>query len=158
MPTVISPDKYLINEDGEYEWTPERSTQAWDRAYVEFAETIGRNRRTTLLIGIPGVGKTTWLEKHGARYAANGVFFDATLTNRLARQPLIEIVRERLLTVEAIVFQCSLITCLRRNALRPDGRRVPHATITKMAADLRNEPPTLDEGFTRLTLVNTDPH
>ena len=74
---------------------------------------------------------------------------------RVGRQPLIEIAREGNLLIEAVVFRCPLITCLRRNATRPPGRRVPIPTMMRMVAAMRDEPPTLDEGLWRLTLVET---
>ena len=152
--TVISPDAFLINDEGVYEWTPDRGTAAWDRAYAELGKTLGP---IVVLVGVPGSGKSTWLKTKISEEGLDPkvVFFDATNVTRVGRQPLIEIAREQDRLIEAVVFQCRLITCLRRNAERPPERRVPTPTMMKMGAAVVTEAPTLSEGFWRLTRVET---
>jgi len=156
MALVLSPDAFLLNEEGEYEWTPERSTAAWDRALRELRELLaGHRHRLVLVVGIPGSGKTTWIERGAESSEWEGcVFFDATLTSRVARRPLLEIAEAAGAKVEALVFDVPLVTAMFRNAERPEGRRVPRPTVLRMLEELEREPPTLAEGFWRITAID----
>jgi predicted kinase len=146
---LVSPDLYLLNKDGLYEWSPSRSTQAWDRAYVEFRAALSQAQSASLLIGIPGAGKTTFLE--GNLLGKSTVVFDATLTSRMSRRPLVEMAKAAGVRIEAIVFEVPLIVAFDRNAARGPERRVPAETFFRMARQLEEEPPTLREGFWRIT-------
>jgi predicted kinase len=159
---IVSPDTHLINKDGIYEWSPSRATQAWDRAYEEFHLALIRcsnhvqvNTNALLLVGIPGSGKTTFLTRDNDIWTSverdRSVVFDATLTSSLSRRPLIEMAAEAGVRIEAVVFDVPLIAAMRRNAARPPERRVPSDTMFRMARQLEEEPPTLREGFWRIT-------
>jgi hypothetical protein len=156
MALVLSPDVFLFNEEGKYEWTPERLTTAWDRALRELQKLLTKHRyRLILVVGIPGSGKTTWIERGVKGSEWEGcVFFDATLTSRVTRRPLLEIAEAAGAKVEALVFDVPLVTAIFRNAERPRNRRVPRSTLLRMLAELEKEPPTLAEGFWRITAVD----
>lgn len=167
---IISPDKHRINENGEYDFSQESSDRAYKLALEEWHELcyhkIGPDirGRVLLAVGLPGSGKSTLLENP----ASGGYFweqelrdafavFDATLTSRLARRPLIEIARmSRKARVEALVFDVPLCVALQRNSERPNGRRVPYGTMMRMAQQLEDEPPSVAEGLWRITATSRE--
>lgn len=162
---VVSPDKYLTHAAGRYEWTPARAAEAWDAAFLEFRRALKNEARTALLtVGIPGAGKSTFIESlrtkqdllqhHGHEPHFDGVVFDATLTSRIARRPLIEMARMAGARIEAVVFDVPLVVAMQRNAERAPERRVPYETLVRMLRQLEAEPPTLNEGLWRITSAN----
>lgn len=170
-PISISPDQFLFTEEGEYIWTPERLAVAWDKAYEKFADLLGSTGlRPALTIGIPGSGKTTWIEflqricerecgvpashRSDEWVWEDYLFFDATLCTRTMRRPLLEIAQSLDKQIEAVVFEVPFITALRRNALREADRRVPMPTMIRWLEGLEKEPPTLAEGFWRITAID----
>ena len=79
-------------------------------------------------------------------------YIDATNLVREHRRDFIEIAQRRNCSIEALFFDVPLGVCLARNRNRP--RQVPEDVMQKMAANL--EPPTLEEGFTRIVRVGKD--
>ena len=81
------------------------------------------------------------------RALVNGgqVVFDATNANGGDRRKLVAFCREHTDTVEGIWFDTSLMVCLERNRLRP--RVVPDEVIGRMYNQLKQDPPTENEGF-----------
>jgi|SRR5579871_142088 len=76
-------------------------------------------------------------------------YVDATHLTPAERWPYIEIARARNCTVEALFFDVPLEVCLARNGTR--SRVVPEDALRAMAAKLI--PPTVNEGFSRVTVV-----
>jgi len=74
---------------------------------------------------------------------------DATNLTRDERRPYLDIGRVFGCEVEAVCFDVPLEVCRRRNAGR--ARVVPSDALEKMAQKLC--PPSLEEGFTRVTVV-----
>ena len=79
-------------------------------------------------------------------------YMDATNLVREQRRDFIEVGQRRNCSIEALFFDVPLATCLERNRSR--SRRVPEDVMREMAAKL--EPPTLEEGFTRIVRVGKD--
>ena len=79
-------------------------------------------------------------------------YIDATNLVREQRRDFIEIAQRRNGSIEALFFDVPLEACLERNRTR--SRRVPEDVMREMAAKL--EPPTLEEGFTRVARVGED--
>ena len=79
-------------------------------------------------------------------------YIDATNLVREQRRDFIEIAQRRNCSIEALFFDVPLEVCLERNRNR--SRRVPESVMREMAATL--EPPTLEEGFTRVVRIGED--
>ncbi len=77
-------------------------------------------------------------------------YVDATHLTRKEREPYLRLARTAGADVEVLLFDTPLDVCLERNRRRE--RVVPEEAIRSMAAKL--EPPSLAEGFTRVTNVD----
>lgn len=116
---ILSPDKLLLDEDGQYVWSPERAAQAWRKEYHDYGKLL--------------------------RYRFAGtVIWDATFTSRITRCALVNVARA-FGRVDAWFFGTPLDVCIQRNALRPPDRQVPVDKLKLFYDSL--EAPTLDEGF-----------
>ncbi len=80
-------------------------------------------------------------------------YIDATNLTRRDRRPFIKIARAHNCEIEALFFDVPLEICRARNLSRT--RVVPAHALDLMAAKL--EPPSLDEGFTRVEVVRPLP-
>src|SRR5580658_769298 len=76
-------------------------------------------------------------------------YIDATNLTRRDRRPFIALARKHGCEIEALFFDIPLDVCKARNASR--ARLVPDHVLDQMAAKL--EPPSLDEGFSRIEVV-----
>lgn len=148
---IICPDDFRVTPDGLYDPSPAASELAWKQCFALLAdEALQAAGCLTLLVGIPGAGKSTWAQH---RDSPTVVIFDATFSRRIEREPLIEIGKAAGVRVEAVVFLTPISECIRRNWQRPQDRRVPYPVIASMHENLRREPVTLDEGFHRVEAV-----
>jgi predicted kinase len=92
---------------------------------------------------------------------ADTTYIDATNLTRFFRRPFLQIAREFGCAAEALYFDVPLEVCLERNRKReslPAGparkaRVVPEEVLRRMAR--RIEPPTREEGFSRIVVVRT---
>ena len=92
---------------------------------------------------------------------AETTYVDATNLTRFFRRSLLQIAGEFGCAAEALYFDVPLELCLERNRKRPsvlagagrDARVVPEDVLRKMAR--RIEPPTREEGFSRMVVVRT---
>jgi predicted kinase len=92
---------------------------------------------------------------------AETTYIDATNLTRFFRRPFLQIAREFGCAAEALYFDVPLEVCLERNRKREnipagpirDGRIVPEDVLRRMAR--RVEPPTREEGFSRIVVVRT---
>lgn len=90
------------------------------------------------------------------RLGRRRTFVDATSLTPRERRPYIQLARRHRVSIRAIFFDVPLETCIVRNKLRgarrtEGGRRVPLRVMQAMARKL--VPPTLAEGFARITVV-----
>jgi predicted kinase len=90
--------------------------------------------------------------------SAETTYIDATNLTRFFRRPFLQIAREFGCAAEALYFDVPLEVCLERNRKReslPGGaaRVVPEEVLRRMAR--RIEPPTREEGFSRIVVVRT---
>ena len=97
---------------------------------------------------------------------AQTTYIDATNLTRYFRRSFLQIAREFGCDAEALYFDVPLEVCLERNrnrqkvgaasgatsALEPDARIVPEEVMRRMARRL--EPPTKEEGFSRIVIVH----
>lgn len=150
---LLSPDHFIYNADGEYEYTPERCNQAWEMMYLQLEAAIQdrRYQRLVLMVGLPGAGKSTWLSHNQDPYT---IYVDATFTLRCHRVYLIKKASIRPdLVVEAVFMDTPIHECLRRNDTRSPDRKVPEARIGQMGQQLLAEPPDIREGFFQVIRV-----
>jgi predicted kinase len=92
---------------------------------------------------------------------AESSYIDATNLTRFFRRPFLQIAREFGCQAEAIYFDVPLEVCLEQNRKREnlpagpvrEARIVPDEVLRRMSRQL--EPPTKEEGFTRITVVRT---
>jgi predicted kinase len=80
-------------------------------------------------------------------------YIDATNLTRRDRRPFIKLAHAHHCEIEALFFDVPLDICKARNLLR--ARVVPEQALDQMAAKL--EPPSLQEGFTRVEVVRPLP-
>jgi predicted kinase len=142
--------------------------------------------RIVLLVGLPGSGKSTYLERLGVRALSSDAirglladdetdqgihrevfatlryllrrrlalkrpvtYLDATHLTPRERRPYVKMGQIFGYSVEAVHFDVPLEVCRERNRRR--GRMVPEDVLERMAAKLT--PPTLEEGFSVITVV-----
>jgi predicted kinase len=103
------------------------------------------------------------LLRHRLAAGAETTYIDATNLTRFFRRPFLQIAREFGCAAEALYFDIPLEVCLKRNRKREnvaagparDARVVPEGVLRRMAR--RVEPPTKEEGFSRIVVVRTAP-
>lgn len=76
-------------------------------------------------------------------------YVDATHLTRWERRPYVRLARRYHCKLEVLFFDVPVDLCIQRNRRR--NRVVPEEAIRKMAARL--QPPTRDEGFTRIVRI-----
>ncbi len=90
-----------------------------------------------------------YLLRHRIALGREITYVDATHLTRRDRRPYIRFGQLHDCEVEALYFDVPLDVCLDRNRRRE--RVVPEQALQEMAR--RSRPPTLEEGFTRVTVV-----
>jgi predicted kinase len=101
------------------------------------------------------------LLRHRLAAGAQTTYIDATNLSRYFRRSFLQIAREFGCAAEALYFDVPLEVCLERNRKRAsvltssarDARVVPEDVLRRMARRL--EPPTREEGFSRIVVVRT---
>jgi predicted kinase len=101
------------------------------------------------------------LLRHRLAAGAQTTYIDATNLSRYFRRPFLQIAREFGCAAEALYFDVPLKICFERNRKRESvlagsvraARVVPEDVLRRMARRL--EPPTREEGFSRIVVVRT---
>jgi predicted kinase len=101
------------------------------------------------------------LLRHRLAAGAQTTYIDATNLSRYFRRSFLQIAREFGCAAEALYFDVPLEVCLERNRKRGsalagadrDARVVPEDVLRRMTRRL--EPPTREEGFSRIVVVRT---
>ena len=151
MALVIDPDSFLETDSGRV-WTPERNAEAWRLAYTALEHSLASGGVDTVVVvcGLQGAGKSTWISRQ-ASDAGRG-YVDAALPGARHRAPIIAIVRRYRVPVEAAWIRVSLKVAFERNRQRRSDRIVPEASIRSV--ERLFQPPTLDEGFSQVRIVD----
>lgn len=149
---IVSPDRFLVNDEGQYEWSPRRCEAAWEKADRLLRQVIPGASALMLMVGVPASGKSTWLEIGLNRFPYT-VYFDATLTKRKTRAKYITIAKAHRKHVHAVVMLTDFRTCVTRNAAREPSRRVPWQTMNIHLEQLRAEPVLAEEGFNHVHVI-----
>ena len=113
---IISPDS-ILEERYDYEWTPERASEAWAESFQQYGQV--------LLNG----GQVVW---------------DATFVSPIVRAAVLHIANGAGFNTRAVFFDTDVELCVQRNMKR-DREPVPEETIRRMHDAL--VPPTEEEGF-----------
>jgi hypothetical protein len=151
---VLEPDQYSYDSEGRYAWTIEKRDQAWEDCFARLSAALSSPsfHRAVLMIGIPGSGKSTMARK---RAEPGLVVFDGVFAQRATRLRAVEIARKAGKPISAIWLQTPWDECIRRNALRSPDRRIPEESMRGMEIQLEREPPTLEEGYATLEIVES---
>ncbi len=150
---LISPDE-LLYQDGDYVWSKDQAAAAWATSYERLQEALrgGQVREVVCLMGLPGSGKSTWLE--GASTASEAtVYFDATFCKAHHRQDFLGRLTGAPVMKSLVWLDTPLKVCQERNSLRPKSRQVPDSQIESMAVAVRMTPPALTEGWDQIRVV-----
>ncbi len=121
----VSPDNFVYNEEGEYEWTPQRAKAAWRSAEALLAKTLAEGR---------------------------DVVFDATMTASKRRVKFLRKISRykgydnyKVIAVSMPVLPIE--TLLERNSRRSPDRQVPGWIIKNMLEKYTGNGPSREEGF-----------
>jgi hypothetical protein len=148
---IIEPDREL-ETGGLSRWTPLAYERAHQQAFATLDQMLTQTRVAELwvMVGLPGAGKSTWAMANNTREI---VIFDAVFADSAARRRVADMARAAQVGVWAIWIDTPLLTCLHRNSVRPDDRRVPPPIIGQMHQKLSRRPPSVNEGFTQVRRV-----
>ncbi len=146
---VLSPDHFLYNADGLYEWTPERCSAAWAETMRRAQEAISGHSKMVLMVGLPGAGKSTALAhpEHGVLY------IDATFVSEASRKPFILMAQKAGKDIEVLFVDTPVEVCIHRNNQRTPDRKVPETSMGRLIAQLQKTPPQMEEGFSQIVKV-----
>lgn len=141
---TISPDHALLHNN-EYEFNdPQRREAAWNDSRTAFKKLIRRNlpQRVYLLVGCPGAGKTTWAEQKAVALDRHAIIIDACNLTREERNAwAVLAAKGRDVRLCVVRFLADFETLKKRNARRPEGRRLDLRILRKKFEDLQEIDP-----------------
>lgn len=121
----ISPDDFVYNDEGKYEWSPQRAKAAWRSAEALLAKTLGEGKDCV---------------------------FDSTMTAPKRRRKFLNKVSKYkgydnywVIAVSMPVHKIDVL--LERNAARSSDRKVPEQVIRQMLDKYTGNGPSESEGF-----------
>ena len=149
---ILSPDDYLLDEDGRYMWTPERSRMAWGRIQQEVLDLLPRHSKLVLLAGLPGAGKTCWVHTPG-NIEPGALYLDATFVKKVWRRPFLQLALRLGKPIEILCFKVPLSTLLERNSKRPTTRTPGPEVLIEWFETFNREFPSTSDGFNRVETI-----
>ena len=160
-PVVIAPDNFLKLPDGVYLFTPARIKEAWSQCWKLLDELVRQNKceRVVALCGLPATGKTTWVRQNHARYGPRTVFFDDLFLTSVKRKMWWEGFKRAGLCQSTVPVEIVVISVdfelVQRNLdarVSAGGHGVPSQVLKRFRDEF--EPPMLDEGFQKVSLLS----
>ncbi len=151
---LLAPDDLL--PPGPERWTRATVSEAWQacRRALRAALLDPANRQFVCLVGVPGSGKSTWARDHEQ---PGLVVFDACWAEPGKRRALAQQIRAAGKVPVAVWLRTPLAVCRERNAARPPERRVPDVALLRAAVALRDQPPTVAEGWVQVLDADVPP-
>ena len=150
---IVRPDDFRADDRGVYSHAGDMGLIAWSMAKSVFAELLPLVDEVRALAGVPGAGKTTWIENHAVRGA---LYFDSTLSMRKNRRGICEMAAAAGRPIDCVFIDTDLEVCLTRNGERSPDRRAPEASIRRAHRRLTECPPATDEGWRAVMRVGAD--
>lgn len=150
---VLRPDDLLPKGDGR--WTRETVAEAFAACARALRDEVLPDpavRSVLVLIGLPGAGKSTWVDSQAED--PTRVVYDVVNADRVRRSALARRIVAAGKDAIAVVVDTPIARCLARQLERPIWRRVPDGVIRRYAITLRREPPELAEGWTQIVRVS----
>jgi len=144
---ILAPDDLLPS--GPARWTREAVGEAWAtcRRALRAALADPTIETVVCLAGAPASGKSTWTRDHDE---PGLVVFDACWAEPGRRRALAQQIRQAGKVAIAVWVVTPLEVCRERNAARPPDRHVPDGALTRSWLALRECPPSLAEGWSRV--------
>lgn len=144
---IICPDALL--PEGPDRWTRATVAEAWAQCRRDLRAALEDPavEAVAIMIGIPGAGKSTWAQAHDREGL---VIFDACWSHRGRRAAVARQIRSASKRAIAVWIRTPLDLCRDRNDGRPPWRRVPDAALSRAYLALRECPPVMAEGWSRV--------
>jgi len=147
---VVRPDDFRVDDRGVYSCAGDMGLIAWNMATRVLGELLPLADEVRAMAGVPGAGKTTWIERHGI---AGVLYFDSMLSQRRNRRLVCEMAAAAGRPIDCVLVDTDIDVCLARNRERSPDRRVPDPIILRAHRRLVECPPATDEGWRAVVRV-----
>ena len=141
---VVRADDFRADDRGFYSHAGDMGLIAWRMAERVFAELLPLVDEVRALAGVPGAGKSTWIEQHGVEGV---LYLDSMLAARKTRRAVCGMAAAAGRPIDCVLIDTDLDVCLARNQERSPDRRVPVPYILGAHRRLTLCPPATDEGW-----------
>ena len=125
---TVSLDRHFYDSDGIYRWDEQRDKEAWKSLVHELETVLAFQAR-------PNVAQTP--------IVIDDIFFYLP-----RREEIIKLAMRHARPPVALYLATPASECVRRNAARPEDRRIPKDVVKRMAKDIAY--PTPSEGWRRI--------